>query len=242
MARPVAILLALVLLAAGLGLAVARPIIGPVRVIDADTFEVGGTRVRLHGVDAAERDQLCWDEDGQAWPCGQWATEEARALFEGRLAWCRRLDTDRYGRAVARCAAGLGGIARAKDGAGGVAPWADVGAEVVGRGMAVAYRDYSDDYVGVEAIARAKGEGVFAGSMIEPAAHRAGARAARATPPEAAPEPGCAIKGNLSDSGRVFHLPGGAFYERTRIDEASGERWFCSPEEAVAAGWRPSTR
>jgi hypothetical protein len=40
----------------------------------------------------------------------------------------------------------------------------------------------------------------------------------------------------------VFHLPDGAFYERTRIEEGKGERWFCSPEEAVAAGWRPSMR
>ena len=56
----------------------------------------------------------------------------------------------------------------------------------------------------------------------------------------AAPRPGCDIKGNISDNGRIYHLPGGAHYARTRIDESRGERWFCSEAEARAAGWRPA--
>ena len=55
-----------------------------------------------------------------------------------------------------------------------------------------------------------------------------------------APRSGCDIKGNISDNGRIYHLPGGAHYARTRIDEAKGERWFCSESEARAAGWRPA--
>src|SRR5687767_8406773 len=56
---------------------------GPVRVIDGDTLDVGGTRVRLHGVDAPESAQMCLDGEGQGWACGDWATEEARARWEG---------------------------------------------------------------------------------------------------------------------------------------------------------------
>jgi endonuclease YncB( thermonuclease family) len=53
------------------------------------------------------------------------------------------------------------------------------------------------------------------------------------------PPPGaCHIKGNISDSGRIYHVPGSPAYERTKIDEAKGERWFCSEAEARAAGWR----
>lgn len=52
--------------------------------------------------------------------------------------------------------------------------------------------------------------------------------------------PGCDIKGNISGNGRIYHLPGGAHYARTRIDESRGERWFCSEAEARAAGWRPA--
>ena len=36
----------------------------------------------------------------------------------------------------------------------------------------------------------------------------------------------------------IYHVPGGAYYDRTKISAAKGERWFCSEEEALAAGWR----
>ena len=55
--------------------------------------------------------------------------------------------------------------------------------------------------------------------------------------PQSAPG-GCAIKGNISGNGRIYHLPGSRSYEKTRIDTAKGERWFCSEGEARAAGWR----
>jgi hypothetical protein len=53
----------------------------------------------------------------------------------------------------------------------------------------------------------------------------------------------CRIKGNVaSDRERIYHVPGGQLYSRTQIDESKGERWFCSEEEAQAAGWRKSLR
>lgn len=49
----------------------------------------------------------------------------------------------------------------------------------------------------------------------------------------------CLIKGNVSARGeRIYHPPGCRYYGATRIDPARGERWFCSEQEAVAAGWR----
>jgi len=54
---------------------------------------------------------------------------------------------------------------------------------------------------------------------------------------------GCDIKGNVSDKGeRIYHLPGGQFYDRTIIDPREGDRWFCSPAEAEANGFRRSKR
>ncbi|NJN30963.1 MAG: hypothetical protein HC824_11450 [Synechococcales cyanobacterium RM1_1_8] len=52
--------------------------------------------------------------------------------------------------------------------------------------------------------------------------------------------PGCAIKGNISfSSGKKFyHLPGMRDYEITLISPEKGERWFCSEQEAIAAGWQ----
>jgi len=50
----------------------------------------------------------------------------------------------------------------------------------------------------------------------------------------------CNIKGNISTKGdeKIYHLPTCASYTQTIIDEASGERWFCSEKQAQDAGWR----
>ncbi len=51
--------------------------------------------------------------------------------------------------------------------------------------------------------------------------------------------PQCLIKGNVSSKGeRIYHPPGCRYYNSTVIDPKRGERWFCSEQEAVAAGWR----
>ncbi len=51
------------------------------------------------------------------------------------------------------------------------------------------------------------------------------------------------LKGNISSAGnRTFHVPGGEYYDRVRIDENIGEGWFCSEEDAMAAGFRRSGR
>ncbi len=53
----------------------------------------------------------------------------------------------------------------------------------------------------------------------------------------------CAIKGNISRSGeRIYHVPGGTWYDRTKINPLKGERWFCSEAEAIATGWRKALR
>jgi len=51
---------------------------------------------------------------------------------------------------------------------------------------------------------------------------------------------GCTVKGNISKNNgqRIYHVPGQEYYAQTQIDWLSGERWFCSEEDARAAGWR----
>ena len=57
-------------------------------------------------------------------------------------------------------------------------------------------------------------------------------------------ETDCLIKGNISRASgeRIYHVPGGQYYSRTKITTSKGERWFCSEPEARAAGWRRSKR
>ena len=49
---------------------------------------------------------------------------------------------------------------------------------------------------------------------------------------------GCPIKGQVTGSSRFYVLPWSPDYERARVQTARGERWFCSEQEAVAAGFK----
>lgn len=203
------------------GAVAADPVTGTVSVIDADTIRVAGVTVRLHGIDAPERDQTCRRE-GRDWACGRWATEAAREAFEGRRATCMPRDRDRHGRVVARCEVG----------------GADLAETIVRMGLAQAYLRYSTDYVDAEKEAVLAKRGIFGSDFAAPEDHRA---AARDTVPRTAPG-ACVIKGNISGNGRIYHLPGQEHYARTRISRQKGERWFCSEAEARAAGWRRARR
>ncbi len=49
--------------------------------------------------------------------------------------------------------------------------------------------------------------------------------------------------GNISSKGeRIYLVPGGQYYGRTKINTAKGERWFCTEADARAAGWRKAKR
>jgi hypothetical protein len=61
-------------------------------------------------------------------------------------------------------------------------------------------------------------------------------------PAEVPPDPACTIKGNVNRKGdRIFHVPGQRDYERINMKPIE-KRWFCSEEEALAAGWRKAQR
>lgn len=78
-------------------------ITGTASVIDGDTIEIHGKRIRLHAIDAIESRQKCLLPNGKEWRCG---TDAANALAQkiGRSpVECRVNDTDRYGRFVAKC-------------------------------------------------------------------------------------------------------------------------------------------
>lgn len=143
------LLIAVTLFAATPGLA--DEIVGPATVIDGDTIEIRGQRIRLYGIDAPEGNQLCERAESR-YRCGQ---EAALALIDkiGRSKiQCEQKGIDRYKRVVSICRSGE----------------EDLNAWMVQQGYAVAYRRYSKDYVASEEIARSKRRGVWAGEFVLP--------------------------------------------------------------------------
>ena len=149
-------ILAVAIIAAGS--ADPEPITGPARVIDGDTLDVAGTRIRLHGIDAPEAQQSCQDSAGQPYRCGERATEAlVRKIGQAAVA-CEARDVDRFGRVVAVCRL---------DGE-------DLSAWLVSQGWAIAYRRFSTDYVGFEEVARAERRGIWSGTFMKPERWRRG--------------------------------------------------------------------
>jgi len=126
---------------------------GQPRIIDGDTIELSGQKIRLHGIDAPEAKQTCTKE-GKEWLCGQEASWALARIIEEHWVTCKPKDTDRYGRIVAVCYMAEGQI--------------DINSLMVEQGWALAYRRYSGDYVGQEATAKNSGVGIWAGEFMEP--------------------------------------------------------------------------
>ena len=216
---------------------------GRATITDGDTLRIGDVRVRLHGIDAPESGQRCEDGGGKLYPCAGRAANALAAKIGRGTVTCRPEDMDRYGRTVAVCLLTSTGE--------------DLNAFMVASGWALAYRTYSTAYVDEEAAAKSTRRGLWQGRFVAPWDYRGGERLARLVPrtsstpppaaltpaggaaPNAAPAAGpCLIKGNISESGRIYHMPGSRWYERTKISPGKGERWFCTEDEARAAGWR----
>lgn len=182
------------------------------RVIDGDTIELeDGTRVRLLGIDTPE--------------LGQCASQEA-ADATSKLVLNKnvRLETDvqlqdKYGRTLAHV------FVNGKQ----------VNEELVKMGWATTLTippnvKYVDQLLIAQQEAREAKLGIWANDPC---------LSNLSTPSN--PSSDCTIKGNISTSGeKIYHVPGQRYYEKTKIEENRGERWFCSEDEAQTAGWRKS--
>ena len=224
--------------------AFAADITGSAKVRDGDQVVIGNTRIRLGGIDAPSSDQLCLNNKGERWTCGAAARDEL-IRHTGNKPWtCHVRSTDRRGRTVARCEV---------DGE-------DIQKWLVKNGWALAYVRFSKDYEADEKAAREAKAGMWAGAFIAPWDWRL--RNKKTTvlgavkPPDTAkaillasasgpvaPSPDCTIKGNVNRSGEcIYHQPTSRWYAKIQMKISKGTRWFCSVEEAEAAGCRETRR
>ncbi len=140
--------------------AVIGTIAGTASVIDADTLEIRGERIRLVGVDAPESGQKCLDVSRKFVRCGTVAANALDKWIDRASVSCEIEGKDRYGRLLGQCRV------RGQN----VQEW------LVGNGHAVAYRSFSTVYVPAELKARKAGAGIWAGEFVMPWDWRQGLR------------------------------------------------------------------
>jgi endonuclease YncB( thermonuclease family) len=226
-------------------MAEAADITGVPKIREGDHIQIGNTRIRLGGIDAPSVDQLCLNTQGERWTCGVAARDELIKHADSKSWTCHpRQTVDRRGRTVARCDV---------DGE-------DIQKWLVRNGWALSYTRVSHDYDADEKEAREAKAGMWQGAFIAPWDWRV--RNKKTTilgatkPPEnanaillasasgpVAPSPDCTIKGNVNRSGEcIYHKPTSRWYAQIRMHVSKGTRWFCSVDDAEAAGCRETRR
>ena len=237
----IALLPAMALLPAA---AQAADISGVPKIREGDQITIGSSRIRLGGIDAPSVDQLCLNTKGERWTCGVAARDELMHYTDKKSWTCHVERTDRRGRNVARCTV---------DGQ-------DIQKWLVAHGWALAYARFSHDYDADEKAAREAKAGMWQGAFIAPWDWRIRNKktvilGAMKAPPTAnaillasasgpvAPSPECTIKGNVNGAGEcIYHTPASRWYAQIKMQVAKGTRWFCSVEDAEAAGCRQTRR
>jgi len=195
------------------------------RVIDGDTIELAnGQRVRYIGIDTPET----VDPRKPVQCFGVEASNRNKQLVEGKQVRLEKdvSETDKYGRLL-RYVYVNGTF---------------VNLVLVQDGFAYSSTyppdiKYQNQFIEAQRVATEQEKGLWGSCPTTPT---------EPTPtPASSPIPlpsqstSCTIKGNISDTNeKIYHVEGCSSYNKTKIDEARGEKWFCTEADAVAAGWR----
>ena len=124
-------------------------------IIDGDSLKRHQKRYRIQGIDAPELKQICWIKD-EPWSCGEAARDYLRSIQGREGLFCIKVDEDRYRRDVVKCSV------QTKDGI------KDVGSIMVEEGYALAYRQFSKEYIEDETRAKDNKKGIWKSRFIYP--------------------------------------------------------------------------
>jgi len=207
----------------------AQTIEGRAVATTGDVLRIGDTKIRLAGIEAPDLSQICSRPGDRRWRCGAAAQVALARAVRGAAVSCTLSGSDASGRSLGTCSVKSEDIAEG----------------LVREGHVFAEPGLFSRYASQEEEARAEKAGLWRGEAERPAEYRAKVAERMAHAWEKAKQTapgGCPIKGRIASGRRYYVLPGTVDYHRIRIRTRRGERWFCSEEEAVAAGWKRAPR
>ena len=211
-------------------------------VRDGDTIQLGAVTYKLDGIDAPEFDQMCIDDHADAWTCGVEARDQLAQLVGNREVRCEDLGPDK---AYAKRHVGLCTVA---------GETVSLNQSMVRLGFALnAEGRFKDDETG----AKNDRKGLWKGCFVAPQEFRgrqktgallgAACRSDRDSqireslfPEETTMPPGCSIKARYALRARVTGKVGVYHLQacRSYAPVTKPDRWFCTEDDAQAAGFR----
>jgi endonuclease YncB( thermonuclease family) len=215
-------------------------------VKDANSLQLGGIAYRLDGIDAPELDQMCVNDQADQWACGIDTRDSVAKLIGSRDLSCKDLGPDAgyKGRRIGLCVIAGEPIS--------------LNQTLVREGLAInADSPGKERFAADQADARANHRGLWHGCFVAPQQFRRWDKTAALLgascredkksellallfPDDPAMPPSCAIKARFSSRARftgnvgIYHLQGCISYATV----TKPNRWFCSEDDAKAAGFR----
>jgi len=218
---------------------------GPI-VRDGGTIELTDATYRLDGIDAPAFDQLCIDDHADSWTCGVEARDQLASLIGGREVHCDDLGTDATtkNRHIGVCTV--------------EGETLSLNQLLVRQGFALNFEPsakgrFREDEAGAKDNRRGLWKGCFAapqefrggkkdGALLGGSCRADKDREIREVlfPEYPAMPPGCSIKGKFALRARVTGNVGIYHLQACRSYPAltKPDRWFCSEDDAKAAGFR----
>ncbi len=133
---------------------------GNAQIIDGDTIKINSKKIRLHGIDAPEFEQMCkkpyltiiFFTFTKDYPCGKISTQKLQKKINNKVITCKILDIDRYKRLIGEC----------------YKRNLNLNSWLVSNGYAVAYKKYSKKYISNEINAKNEKKGIWQGKFEMP--------------------------------------------------------------------------